>query len=108
MFVIIDASLTSRALAVEQEAQLESDTIVFQGFERTFFYYVRREAYLGGKHGTKLVLYTVEGGGHTWPSGPQYLPPELIGLTSYQMNASEVIWSELRTHKNNQAKKYIK
>lgn len=63
---------------------------------------IRREAYLGGKHGTKVVLYTVEGGGHTWPSGPQYLPTELIGLTSHHINASEVIWSELRTHKNNQ------
>lgn len=67
---------------------------------------IRKEAYLGGKYGTKVVLYTVEGGGHTWPSGPQYLAPELIGLTSEHMNASEVIWKELRTHKNNNAKKY--
>ncbi|WP_052352823.1 alpha/beta hydrolase family esterase [Neobacillus dielmonensis] len=58
-----------------------------------------RKVYDGGKFGTKVVLYTVEGGGHTWPGGPQYLSPKLIGLTSQQMDASQVIWNELKTHK---------
>lgn len=69
---------------------------------------IRREAYNGGKHGTEVILYKVEGGGHTWPDGPQYANPELIGYTSYHMNASEVIWNELKTHKNNHVKQYVK
>jgi polyhydroxybutyrate depolymerase len=35
---------------------------------------VRRELYTGGKQGTEVVVYVIEGGGHTWPHGPQYLP----------------------------------
>jgi poly(3-hydroxybutyrate) depolymerase len=35
---------------------------------------VRREIYTGGKQGTEIVVYVIEGGGHTWPDGPQYLP----------------------------------
>ncbi|MCM3670922.1 hypothetical protein M3181_18335 [Mesobacillus maritimus] len=58
-----------------------------------------REVYGGGKYGTEVILYKVEGGGHTWPGGPQYLKPNQIGLTSYHIHASEAIWDELKTHK---------
>ena len=42
------------------------------------------------KLGVELV--TLEGGGHTWPGGPQYLPKILIGPTSRDFDASERIW----------------
>jgi polyhydroxybutyrate depolymerase len=38
--------------------------------------------------GPEIVLYEVEGGGHTWPGGMQYLPEAVIGRTSRQMDAS--------------------
>ncbi|WP_174732211.1 alpha/beta hydrolase family esterase [Mesobacillus harenae] len=60
---------------------------------------IRREIYGGGKFGTEVILYKVEGGGHTWPGGPQYLPSNVIGLASKQMDASQVIWDDLKTHK---------
>jgi polyhydroxybutyrate depolymerase len=31
---------------------------------------VRRSAYGGCREGREVVLYTIEGGGHTWPGGP--------------------------------------
>jgi polyhydroxybutyrate depolymerase len=34
----------------------------------------------------------VDGGGHTWPGGPQYLPRAMIGPTSGQFDASTTIW----------------
>ena len=37
--------------------------------------------------------YTVNGGGHTWPGGTQYLPQFLVGKVSHNMNACEVIWN---------------
>lgn len=40
----------------------------------------------------EVVLYTIEGGGHTWPGGIQYLPQSIIGKTSRDFNASEAIW----------------
>ncbi len=43
--------------------------------------------------GVKVMLYRVEGGGHTWPGGRQYLREERIGKTSRDINACEEIWS---------------
>jgi polyhydroxybutyrate depolymerase len=41
------------------------------------------------KAGTaEVVLYEIEGGGHAWPGGAQYLPERLIGRTSRQLDAS--------------------
>ena len=59
---------------------------------------VRVETYAGGKSGTEVTLYSVEGGGHTWPGGRQYLPRNIIGRISRQFNASEVIWQFFKKH----------
>jgi polyhydroxybutyrate depolymerase len=42
--------------------------------------------------GVGVELLTVDGGGHTWPGGPQYLPARAIGLVSRDFDASERIW----------------
>jgi polyhydroxybutyrate depolymerase len=41
---------------------------------------------------TKVELFAVEGAGHTWPSGWQYLPPHLVGPTSRDIDASVAAW----------------
>jgi polyhydroxybutyrate depolymerase len=38
-----------------------------------------------------VVTYTINGGGHAWPDGSQYLPRFLIGIASNQLDASETI-----------------
>jgi polyhydroxybutyrate depolymerase len=58
---------------------------------------IRRE-YNNGINGTEVILYYIEGGGHTWPGGFQYLPAWLIGKTSRDINANEVIWSFFKNH----------
>lgn len=45
-----------------------------------------------GEAGKEVMLYTVEGGGHTWPGGRQYLPEFLIGAVSRDMDGTEEIW----------------
>jgi polyhydroxybutyrate depolymerase len=40
-----------------------------------------------------VTLYTIEGGGHTWPGGLQYLSERTIGKTSQDIDASDVIWT---------------
>jgi len=40
------------------------------------------------RDGTTVMLVTVIGAGHTWPSGPQYLPEPVIGLTTHQFKGS--------------------
>jgi polyhydroxybutyrate depolymerase len=59
---------------------------------------VTSKRYLNGNDGTEVILYTVDGGGHTWPGGIQYLPEWLIGKTSKDMNATEVIWAFFKRH----------
>ncbi|MGA8850048.1 MAG: CFI-box-CTERM domain-containing protein [Dehalococcoidia bacterium] len=56
---------------------------------------VTRYVYSGGKNGTKVILYKIEGGGHTWPGGPQYAPASAVGLVSNQIDASAEIWENL-------------
>lgn len=43
--------------------------------------------------GAPVVLYTIEGGGHTWPSGSQYLPRRVIGRVTRDIDGAEEIWS---------------
>jgi polyhydroxybutyrate depolymerase len=52
---------------------------------------ITRSVYASCAAGTSVVLDTVVGGGHTWPDGPQYQPPSLIGLASNQLDASAAI-----------------
>jgi polyhydroxybutyrate depolymerase len=56
------------------------------------------ETYGGCQDGTEVVLYAVKGGGHTWPGGLQYASEAVIGRTSRDFNASEVIWQFFAAH----------
>ena len=38
-----------------------------------------------------VTLLEVQGGGHTWPGGSQYLPSALIGPVSRDFDASDAI-----------------
>jgi len=53
----------------------------------------------GAQPSSDVVFYRVEGAGHTWPGGSQYLPKLIIGRTSDTFDASEVIWSFLSAHR---------
>jgi len=60
---------------------------------------VRIESYDQCKEGTEVILCAIEGGGHTWPGGDQYLPKIIVGKTSRDIDANEVIWDFLKKHK---------
>jgi len=44
-----------------------------------------------------VVLYTIRGGGHTWPGG-QPLPQWFVGRTSTSIDASRLMWAFFRAH----------
>jgi polyhydroxybutyrate depolymerase len=46
----------------------------------------------GGQHGTEVLLYRVDGGGHTWPGARQYGPVFFVGWTCGDFDATETIW----------------
>lgn len=47
---------------------------------------------------TEVAMYTIEGGGHTWPGGVQYRDEAYIGKTSSEIDACEVIWAFFESH----------
>jgi polyhydroxybutyrate depolymerase len=48
--------------------------------------------------GREVVNYTVEGGGHTWPGGVQYLPKLVVGRVNRDFNASHAIVDFFSAH----------
>ena len=59
---------------------------------------VRKELYSSCLDDAEVVLYTIEGGGHTWPGGYQYGPESRIGKTSKDIDANVVIWEFFKRH----------
>jgi len=57
---------------------------------------VKREFYGPGKDGAVVVLYVIEGGGHTWPGW--LLPTLLLGKTTRDISANDLIWEFFERH----------
>ena len=47
---------------------------------------VTRLTWRGSAHA--VTLHRIEGGGHTWPGGPQYLPARIVGPVARGLDAS--------------------
>jgi polyhydroxybutyrate depolymerase len=47
---------------------------------------------------TEVVLYRIEGGGHTIPGGVQYLPEAIIGKTCQDFDGVATVWDFLSKH----------
>jgi polyhydroxybutyrate depolymerase len=58
---------------------------------------VRRLAYTNCAEHADVVLYTVEGGGHTWQGG-KHLPEWMAGRTTEDVNATRVMWEFFVQH----------
>jgi polyhydroxybutyrate depolymerase len=58
---------------------------------------VTRREYTGCADDATVVLYTVKGGGHTWPGGKQ-MPEWLVGPTSRSIDATNTMWAFFRAH----------
>ena len=43
--------------------------------------------------GAPVELFRIDGGGHTWPSGRQYLPVSIVGSVNRDIDAAAVIWT---------------
>lgn len=58
---------------------------------------VTRREYTNCASDATVVLYTIEGGGHTWPGG-QPLPEWFAGRTSRGVDATREMWAFFRAH----------
>lgn len=57
-----------------------------------------RTVYPGGRDGSEVTLVRLDGGGHTWPGGAQYLPEMLVGRVCRDFDATAVIWDFFKAH----------
>ena len=57
------------------------------------------DTYGGCQKSASVVLYSVKGGGNTWPGGEQYEPEQSVGKTSEDLSANTTIWSFLVTQR---------
>jgi polyhydroxybutyrate depolymerase len=55
--------------------------------------------YSGCQDNAQVILYSVKGGGSTWPGGEQYMSEKEVGKTSDAINANLTIWTFLSTKK---------
>jgi len=117
---MLGAGLALGSLGCIEAPGVTQGTLVHDGLNRTYRLYVppeakngepmlpdvdpqdgtriRREVYAESAGGSEVILYAVEGGGHTWPGGGQYLPEWLIGKTSHDLDASLVVWDFFARH----------
>ena len=56
---------------------------------------VLRESYSGCQVGADVVLYVVEGGGHTWPGA---IDVPTLGRTTHSIDATSLIWEFFAAH----------
>ncbi|MGL4631510.1 MAG: alpha/beta hydrolase family esterase [Leadbetterella sp.] len=55
--------------------------------------------YINTATNKQVISYAVINGGHTWAQGYQYLSEAIIGKTTQDINANEVIWSFFKQYK---------
>jgi polyhydroxybutyrate depolymerase len=58
---------------------------------------VIRRAYPNCADDADVVLYTIEGGGHTWPGG-EPMPEWFVGATTHNIDATNEMWAFFRAH----------
>jgi len=46
-----------------------------------------------------VVVYVIDGGGHSWPGASQDLPVFMVGKASQNMDATKVIWEFFQKHR---------
>lgn len=57
---------------------------------------VVRESYTGCDNGADVVLYVIEGGGHTWPGAVPDV--RFLGSSTTSISATELIWAFFEAH----------
>ena len=58
---------------------------------------VTRREYTGCADDAAVVLYTIHGGGHTWPGGMP-LPEWFVGRTTRSIDATSLMWAFFVEH----------
>lgn len=60
-------------------------------------YQVVRKAWTNCQGDAEVVLYVIEGGGHTWPGMKMHAA--FLGATTYNISANDIIWEFFQRHR---------
>jgi polyhydroxybutyrate depolymerase len=60
---------------------------------------VQTDTYGNGREESEVILYTLAGGGHTWPGGTQYLPERIVGKVCRDFDGCTVIGEFFKKHR---------
>jgi polyhydroxybutyrate depolymerase len=92
-FLSVDASIRAWAEAdgcPETPAVFEVPDLVEDGTR------VLRKSYGPGRGGAEVILYIIEGGGHTWPGREPRIP--YLGRSTRDIAANDLIWEFFQKH----------
>ncbi len=92
-FLSVDASIRAWAEAdgcPETPAVFEVPDLAEDGTR------VLRKSYGPGRGGSEVILYIIEGGGHTWPGREPRIP--YLGRSTRDIAANDLIWEFFRKH----------
>jgi polyhydroxybutyrate depolymerase len=59
---------------------------------------ITKQVYRNANNELQVVSYTVTNGGHTWPGGWQFAPKFIVGKTTQNLNACDVIWDFFKAY----------
>ena len=57
---------------------------------------VAKSIYSGGRNGSEVAFYLIDGGGHSWPGGERMLA--MLDEPSQELNATSLIWEFFAAH----------
>jgi polyhydroxybutyrate depolymerase len=57
-----------------------------------------RTTFGGGRNGSEFVLWTLDGGGHTWPGGGDMPQEWILGKKIREVPATHLIWEFFVKH----------
>ena len=82
--VTVSGCAATTGASVQPLTRANSFAVVGAGSTR-----VRRSTYSGCRDGRDVVLFTIEGGGHTWPGGPPV--GRSVGRVTHDLDATRVM-----------------
>jgi polyhydroxybutyrate depolymerase len=56
---------------------------------------VQRKTYGPGKDGAEVILFTINGGGHTWPGRDTI---RFLGKSTHNISANDLMWEFFKRH----------
>lgn len=95
---ILSAEKTAQFWAGKNQCNNKPESIKLPDIDPGDGTRIEKISYAQCKNSSEVILYAVDGGGHTWPGSKIKPATRLSGKVSQDMNASEVIWKFFSQH----------